>query len=440
MKPIVAIVGRPNVGKSTLFNRIVGARKAIVHGTPGVTRDVNYGDVAVGEGSFTLVDTGGFVGGEVEELTRKVREQTQLAIEEADIILFIMDVREGLMPVDEELAGIIRSTSKPVIYGVNKVDGERLSPEINDFYRLGIDEILPLSAAHGIGIGGVMEKITNLLPAHRESGEEEVGTKVAIVGRPNVGKSSLTNKILGYDRVVVSEVAGTTTDAIDTPFLYNEDRYVIIDTAGIRRKARVSRKLEEYCVMEAIRSVDRCDVALLVIDAVEGITTQDLKIASLIFDRKRGALIVVNKWDLVTGKETGTAEEYEKQLRRRLPFLSYAPLIFVSALTGQRVGKILDRTLEVCRQMEIKTPTAALNNLFHQFETHHRPPAYRGRSVRIKYITQTGIKPPEFTAFVNIPAGVTDSYKRFLANRLRDALGLECSPLKLKFRESGGRS
>ncbi len=440
MKPIVAIVGRPNVGKSTLFNRIRRVKKAIVHDTPGVTRDINYGDVTVGDTSFTLVDTGGFVGGKVEDLASRVREQTEMAIEEADLLIFLMDVKDGLMAVDRELADIIRTTRKPVIYAVNKVDSERASQGMTDFYQLGVDEIIPLSAAHSIGIGDVTERITSLLPEVKEEGDDSGGLKVAIVGRPNVGKSSLVNRILGYDRVVVSEVAGTTTDAIDTPFGYHDKRYIIIDTAGIRRKARVSRRLEEFCVMEAIRSVERCDVAILVIDAVDGITTQDLKIASLLFTRNRGALIVVNKWDLVTGKETGTAEEYERGLRRRLPFLSYAPLIFVSALTGQRVGKILDLTHVISRQMEIKVPTATLNRVLEQLQDRHHAPSHKGRSVRIKYITQTGVRPPEFTAFVNCPEGVSDSYRRYLIHRMRETFELDHSPVKLKLRPSGRRS
>ncbi|MFQ5329011.1 MAG: ribosome biogenesis GTPase Der [Thermodesulfobacteriota bacterium] len=440
MKPIVAIVGRPNVGKSTLFNRIRREKKAIVHDTPGVTRDINYGDVTVGNAAFTLVDTGGFVGGKVEDLTSRVREQTEMAIEEADLLIFIMDVKDGLMAVDRELAEILRTTCKPVIYAVNKVDSERASQGMADFFQLGVDEVIPLSAAHSIGLGELTERVVSLLPVVEvEEGDSE-SLRVAIVGRPNVGKSSLVNRILGYERVVVSEMAGTTTDAIDTPLEYHDRRYTIVDTAGIRRKARVSRRLEEFCVMGAIRSVERCDVAILVIDAVEGITTQDLKIASLLFTRNRGALIVVNKWDLVTGKVTGTAEEYERNLRRRLPFLGYAPLIFVSALTGQRVGKILDLTHAISRQMEIKVPTSTLNRVLDQLQNFHHAPAHKGRSVRIKYITQTGVKPPEFTAFVNFREGVSDSYKRYLIHRMRETFGLDHSPMKLKLRVSGRRS
>ncbi|MFQ5587150.1 MAG: ribosome biogenesis GTPase Der, partial [Thermodesulfobacteriota bacterium] len=354
--------------------------------------------------------------------------------------VFLMDVRDGLMAVDMDITKVIRSAFKPVIYAVNKVDSERYAQGVSEFYRLGVDEVVPVSAAHGIGIGDLIDRITPLLPEVKGDSEESKGVRVAIVGRPNVGKSSLVNKLLGYDRVVVSEVPGTTTDTIDTPFTYQGKDYVIIDTAGMRRKARVSRRLEEYCVMGAIQSIERCDVALLVIDPVEGVTTQDLKIGNLIYNRGRGVLLVVNKWDLVTDKERGTAEEYERRVRRRFPFLYYAPLIFVSALTGQRVKKILDLTTGVFNQMEKRVPTATLNRVVRQLQEYHKSPPCKGRDVRIKYITQTGTKPPEFTAFVNYPDGMKEAYRRFMTNRMREVFDLGHSPVRIRFRPSRGES
>jgi GTP-binding protein len=439
MKPVVTIVGRPNVGKSTLFNRIIGRNKAIAHETPGVTRDINYGDFNEGEVSFTLVDTGGFERPRGKMLTIKVIEQVQLAIEEAAVIVLLMDVRDGLMPTDTELADVLRKTSKPVISVVNKVDSDRYSAALSEFYKLGMDDILAISAVHGTGVAELIDRVCQSLPKDYDEDVDRARVKIAIVGRPNVGKSSLVNKLLGYERVIVSDTPGTTTDAIDTPFNYDDEGYLLIDTAGIRKKSRISRRLEQYCVLEAIKSVDKCDIALLVIDASEGAKTQDAKIASLIYSKAKGCILIINKWDLVTEKKTGTAEEYTARLRRRFSFLSYAPIIFVSAHTGQRVMKILDLIVLVCNQMQHKVSTSTINRFLKSCQEHRKPPSYKGRSVKIRYITQTGVWPPAFMAFSNYPEGIGTSYKRYLVSRIRETLNIKNSPVKISFKTSRSR-
>ncbi len=434
MKPVVTIVGRPNVGKSTLFNRIIGRNKAIAHETPGVTRDINYGEFTEGSVSFTLVDTGGFEQPRGKTLTIKVIEQVQLAIEEADVIVLLMDVRDGLLPTDIELAAILREASKTVIPTVNKVDSERYSAAVSEFYKLGMDDILAISAVHGTGVTELIDKVSQALPKDYKEDIDSARVKIAIVGRPNVGKSSLVNRLLGYERVIVSDMPGTTTDAIDTSFNYGDESYLLIDTAGIRKKSKISRRLEQYCVLEAIKSVDRCDVALLVIDASEGVKAQDSKIAGLIYNKTKGCILIINKWDLVPEKETGTAEEYTSRLRKKISFLSYAPIIFISAHTGQRVMKILDFVALICNQMQRKVPTSAMNRLLRSCQERHKPPAYKGREVKIRYITQVRIWPPAFIAFSNYPEGITSSYKRYLVGRIREGLDINNSPLKLSFR------
>ncbi|HLC19183.1 MAG TPA: ribosome biogenesis GTPase Der [Thermodesulfobacteriota bacterium] len=433
MKPIVAIVGRPNVGKSTLFNRLLGKRKAIVLEEPGVTRDLNYADVEELGRSFTIVDTGGIEPGDRDSIQEQIRTQANLAIEDADIIVFVMDGRDGLTPQDTELAGMLRRVSKPVLYVVNKVDSSRQEPGLADFYSLGAVVLLPVSAEHGRGVNELVDAIVErLAPEEAEEAEEE-RIRVAIVGRPNVGKSSILNRIIGRKRALVSEVAGTTRDAVDTPFTLDGRKYTFIDTAGIRRKSKVSLKVESYCVMEAIKTIDRCDVAILVVDGTAGLKTQDEKIASLIEERKKCCIIAVNKWDIVE-KETRTLGLIEEAVRERMPFISFAPVVFVSALTGQRIRRILDSVDEVVARSRTKIPTAKLNKALQDAVLSYKPPMYRGKEIKFYYITQMGVSPPAFVVFTNFTEGIKDSYRRYLAGRLREGIGLENVPVKILFR------
>lgn len=456
MKPIVAIVGRPNVGKSTLFNRLIGKRKAIVKNEPGVTRDLNYGDVFERGTTFTLIDTGGFepiparpLGtdfirqmrtvprkGDRRDLTipAKVREQAMLAIEEADVIIFLMDGRDGFLPSDRDVADILRKSSKPIVYAVNKIDTTRQEQGVSDFFSLGMENLFLVSSEQGRGVDELLDKAISLIPRAAVKEEKEERIKLAVVGRPNVGKSSLVNKLLGYERVVVSDIPGTTRDAIDTQFNYNKKNYLLVDTAGIRKKARIGMALEQYSVMSAIKCIDRCDVALLVIDAMSGMTEQDEKIAGLAYERGKGCIIVVNKWDLPE-KETNTAKQYAERIRWKVKFLQFAPVIFVSALTGQRIFKILELVEEVLVQLTKRIPTAQLNKFFSTFNKHHQPPMYKGKLLKIYYITQTDIKPPTFVGFANYPEGIHFSYERFLVNQMREAFGLDKVVIRLYFRK-----
>jgi GTP-binding protein len=434
MGAIVAIVGRPNVGKSTLFNRVLGRRLAIVEDVPGVTRDRNYAAVTRFEKPFTLVDTGGFEPVSDDRLLSQMREQSQLAIEEADIILFLLDGREGLTPADREVAAMLRQVEKPVLFVVNKVDGPSQEAGIVDFYALGIDEVWPVSAEHGLGVNDLLAKLLELLPATAVVRDDEETTRLAIIGRPNVGKSSLVNRLLGYERMVANPVAGTTRDSVDTPFAYNRRRYVLIDTAGIRRKGRVSQKLEKYSVMQALKTLDRADIALLVLDAREGIAEQDLTVAGYAAERGRAVVLVVNKWDLVP-KDHTTAGQYVKNLRDAFKFLPDVPIHFVSALTGLRVSKIMADVEKVSDEYQRKIQTAALNKVLEQAQKAHQPPIYHGKRLRFFYMTQTGTRPPSFIVFVNKAEGVHFSYRRYLVNCLRQAFGFAGCPIRLHFED-----
>jgi len=433
MKPVVAIVGRPNVGKSALFNRILGVRRAIIKDEPGVTRDINYADCEELGHPFTLIDTGGFEPKAKEEIVRKIREQTSLAIEEADVIVFLMDGRVGPSTSDKEIAGMLRKSGKKVIYAANKIDTQSLIGMAGDFYSLGAPEILPVSAEHGLGLAELMDKIIEYLPEYSEEEEEAEQVKVALVGRPNAGKSSLLNKFIGRERSIVSEVAGTTRDSIDTSFEHDDKNYLLIDTAGIRRKGRISRRLETYCVVSAIRSIERCDVALLVADGMEGLRAQDERIAGLVEDRGKCCVVVVNKWDLVE-KNTNTAKEYTEKIRELMPFLAYAPVVFVSALTGRRALDIFKVVERVREQANRKLQTATLNELLRQFTTRHHPPVYRGKPIKFYYMTQTGTAPQRLRIFTNYPMGVPMAYRRYLINRFREALDIGEVPLRVSFR------
>ena len=433
MPPIVAIVGRPNVGKSTLFNRLLGERRAIVEDFPGVTRDRNYAEVKRYDRPFTLIDTGGFEPVSEDRLLIQMREQSQLAIEEADIILFVMDGREGVTPADHEVCKMLRRIEKPVLYVINKVDGDKQEDEVVEFYDLGIDELLTISAEHGRGVGVLVDQILGFLPAGDDLQEVEGETRLAIIGRPNVGKSSLVNRILGKERVVANPLAGTTRDSIDSPFMYDKKRYVLIDTAGIRRKGKVSQKLEKYSVIQALKAMDRAHVVLTVVDASEGITEQDMHVAGYAFERGRAVVLVVNKWDLVE-KDHGTMKEFTKDLRHRFSFLGNVPILFVSALTGQRAAKIMKDVEAVSAQFNRKIGTSALNTALQEAIEAHQPAIYKGRRLKFFYMTQTAVRPPTFVVFVNDADGVHFSYQRYLTNKIREAFGFVGVPLKIEYR------
>ena len=436
MMPIVAIVGRPNVGKSTLFNRIAGGRKAIVWNEPGVTRDRNYADVEWEEGSFTLIDTGGFEPVSKDRIFIQMREQCQLAMEEADVILFLMDGKEGLTPSDKEIADILRKLNKPVFTIVNKIDGPKHEEKALEFYGLGVEPIHSISAEHGYGVNGLMDEVIKVLPVLSDRKWDKDVTKVAVVGRPNVGKSSLINRLLGYKRVLVDEAPGTTRDAIDTHFERDGRRYVLIDTAGIRRKSRISLKLEKYSIVEALRTIDRSDVALLLLDSREGVTDQDARIGGFIHEKGRGCILVVNKWDLVE-KDSQTVVRYEEKVRENLKYLSYAPILFISTLTGQRVRKVLEVVDHVSEQTKKRIPTSQLNKYFGHWVEKFPPPLYKGRSVKMNYITQVSTSPPTFLIYTNFPDGIHFSYERHLLNQMRETFSFEGVPVRLWFRKKG---
>ncbi len=432
MGSIVAIVGRPNVGKSTLFNRILGKRMAIVEDVPGVTRDRNYADVTRYAKRFTLIDTGGFEPASDDRLLAQMREQSQLAIEEADIILFLMDGRDGLNPADEEVAHMLRQVDKPVLFVVNKIDGPVQEATLGEFYALGVGELYPVSAEHRIGVKDLIDELMDLLPETDADDERVTETRLSIIGRPNVGKSSLVNRLLGYERVVANPAAGTTRDSVDTPFTYNDRRYVLIDTAGIRRKGKVSQKLEKYSVIQALKALDRTHVALVVIDAEEGITDQDLTIAGYAHERGRAVVLVVNKWDLVK-KDNRTMGEYIKDVRGAFKFLPDSPIHFVSALTGQRINKIMADVEMVSDEFNRKVTTSELNRVLKDAEISHPPPMYQGKRLKLFYATQTAVRPPTFVIFVNKSKGIHFSYERYLMNCLRQAFGFTACPIRLKF-------
>ncbi len=436
MKPILAIVGRPNVGKSTLFNRIAGGKKAIVWDEPGVTRDRNYADVERDEKFFTLIDTGGFEPVSKDRSFVQMREQCQLAMDEADVILFIMDGEEGLTPSDKEIADILRKLNKPVFSIVNKIDGPRDEEKALEFYGLGMEPIYSISAEHGYGVNGLMDEVLKILPVSTGEKWGQDVTRVAVLGRPNVGKSSLVNRLLGYKRVLVDEVPGTTRDAIDTPFETDGRKYVLVDTAGIRRKSRISLRLEKFSIVAALRTIDRSDVALLLIDSKEGVTDQDARIGGFIHEKGKGCILVVNKWDLVE-KESQTMVRYEREVREGLKYLSYAPILFISALTGQRVKKILEAVGQVSEQAKKRISTSPLNRYFRAWVEKFPPPLYKNRSVKMNYITQVSTAPPTFLISTNMPEGIHFSYERYLLNQMREAFGFEGVSVRLLFRKKG---
>ncbi|MDN5364433.1 MAG: GTPase [Eubacteriales bacterium] len=432
-KPIVALVGRPNVGKSTLFNRITGERKAIVEDRPGVTRDRLYADAFWRDREFILVDTGGIEFEVEDEIARQVKKQARLALEEADVVVFLTDGREGLTLLDREVANLLRRTRKPVILAVNKIENFQ-NADIYDFYQLGLGDPIPISAAHGLNTGDLLDAVVaNLPPETGEEYDEEV-IKIAVAGRPNVGKSSLVNAILGEERVIVSEIPGTTRDAVDTLFTRDDQSYVIIDTAGIRRRSKIEEPTERFSVIRALRAIERADVVLLVLDAQEGVTEQDKRIAGYAHEKGRAIVIVVNKWDLVE-KDDKTMLRYTERIREELSFMQYAPVIYVSALTGQRVPRILELVKYVAEQHVMRIATSTLNELIREAVALNPPPAEGGRRLKILYAAQTGVRPPTFVIFVNDPELVHFSYARYLENRIRSSFGFEGTPINLIFRQ-----
>ena len=420
-KPVVAIVGRPNVGKSTLFNMIAGERISIVKDTPGVTRDRIYADVSWLNYSFTIMDTGGIEPVTKNQMLKSMREQAMMAIEMADVVMFVVDVRQGLTDSDSKVADMLRKAAKKVVLVVNKVDNfEKYMPDVYEFYNLGIGEPFPVSSIGKLGIGDMLDEVTSLFPGDIEE-EEDERPRVAVVGKPNAGKSSIINKILGENRVIVSDIAGTTRDAVDTSITWQDKEYVFIDTAGLRRKNKIKEEIERFSILRSVSAVERSDVVVLVIDATEGITEQDAKIAGIAHDRGRGMLIAVNKWDLIE-KDNNTVKEYTKKIRNILSFMPYAEIIFISAETGQRIPRLFD-------ELEIIIQNHSLRIAMQQ------PPSDKGRRLKIFYITQVSVKPPAFVIFVNDKKLMHFSYTRYIENKIREAFGFAGTPLKFIIRE-----
>jgi GTP-binding protein len=463
MKPLVAIVGRPNVGKSTFFNRMIGERVAIVEDMPGTTRDRIYGDTDWNGREFTLIDTGGLelgsdipvgqVGhdGQPGDIMKRVRAQAELAIEEADVIIFMVDAQAGVTAADDEVADLLRRTQKPVILAANKSDNARLRQDVVEFYTLGIGEPITISSTQGTGTGDLLDLIVDALPPEQESleGEEEEDvTRIAIVGRPNVGKSSLLNAILGFQRSIVSEVPGTTRDAIDIEFEYKNKKLLLIDTAGIRRRGRVGPGVEKYSVLRSSRAIDRCDVALLVIDASEGLAAQDTHIAGEIQEKAKGVVVIVNKWDLAQTQRREeregiyadpddaieSAERYRKIIAEGLKFIPFAPIVFTSAKTGYHVQSLLDAVLNISEMRYLRVPTSRLNEVVQEAVRRHNPTVFKGRVMKIYYATQTRVNPPTFVFFVNDPQALHFTYERYLENQLRHAFSFRGTGIRLQFR------
>ena len=434
-KPVVAIVGRPNVGKSTLFNVLAGEMISIVKDTPGVTRDRIYADVSWLDKEFTLIDTGGIEPESSDVILSQMREQGQISIDTADVIVFITDVRQGLVDADSKVADMLRRSQKPIVLVVNKVDNfEKFMPDVYEFYNLGIGDPVPVSAASRLGIGDMLDEVTRHFPEHAGEEEEDDRPRVAIVGKPNVGKSSIINKLLGEQRVIVSDVAGTTRDAIDTDIIHNGKEYVFIDTAGLRRKNKIKEELERYSIIRTVTAVERADVVLMVIDASEGITEQDAKIAGIAHERGKGIIIVVNKWDAIE-KNDKTMKEYENEIRRVLAFMPYAEIMYVSAKTGQRLPKLYDMIDMVIENQTMRVATGVLNEIMTEAVAMQQPPSDKGKRLKLYYITQVSVKPPTFVIFVNDKELMHFSYTRYLENKIREAFGFRGTSLKFFIRE-----
>ena len=434
-KPVVAIVGRPNVGKSTLFNVLAGEMISIVKDTPGVTRDRIYADVSWLDQDFTLIDTGGIEPESSDIILSQMREQAQIAIDTADVIIFITDVRQGLVDADSKVADMLRRARKPVILAVNKVDNfDKFMPDVYEFYNLGIGDPNPVSASSRLGIGDLLDAVVSYFPEKTEDVEEDERPRVAIVGKPNVGKSSIINKLLGENRVIVSDIAGTTRDAIDTEIVHDGREYVFIDTAGLRRKSKIKEELERYSIIRTVTAVERADVVLMVIDAVEGVTEQDAKIAGIAHERGKGVIIVVNKWDAIE-KNDKTMREYEGKIRNVLSYMPYAEIMYISAKTGQRIHKLFEMIDMVIENQSLRIATGVLNEIMTEAVAMQQPPSDKGKRLKLYYITQVSVKPPTFVIFVNDKELMHFSYTRYLENKIREAFGFRGTSLKFFIRE-----
>lgn len=433
-KPLVALVGRPNVGKSTLFNRLVGEQRAIVEDVPGTTRDRHYADVEWSGRVFTIVDTGGLILSSNDALTEKVQVQAQLAIDEADVIIMLVDIMDGLTGPDAEIADMLRRTEKPIILVVNKADNLKREMAAHEFYSLGLGEPLCLSAIKGLATGDLLDAILAALPNAPLEEEESAALRIALVGRTNVGKSSLLNRLLGQERVIVSDIPGTTRDAIDTAIRFHDQEIVLVDTAGIRRRGSVEPGIEKYSVLRALKAINRADVVLLVIDAVEGVTAQDAHVAGYILEQSKSVIVLVNKWDLIE-KDNLTMQQYEAHVRNELKFMPYVPVLFLSALTGQRVSQILPTVLRIHNARAQRLSTAQINDMIRQATARRSPPTKWGKKLRIYYGSQVGVNPPTFVFFVNDERLVHFGYQRYLENQIRERFKFEGSPLRLVFRD-----
>ena len=434
-KPIVAIVGRPNVGKSTLFNALAGDNISIVKDTPGVTRDRIYAEATWLNYNFTLIDTGGIEPESKDIILAQMRDQAQIAIDTADVIMFITDVRQGLVDADSKVADMLRRSGKPVVLVVNKVDNfEKFMPDVYEFYNLGIGDPMPISASSKLGMGDMLDEVVKHFPSESENQEEDEIPRIAIVGKPNVGKSSIINKLVGEQRVIVSDIAGTTRDAIDTDVMHNGKEYVFIDTAGLRKKNKIKEELERFSIIRTVTAVERADVVLVVIDATEGVTEQDAKIAGIAHERGKGIIVVVNKWDAIE-KNDKTMKEYENEIRRVLSFMPYAEIMYVSAETGQRLQKLYDMIDMVIENQRLRVATGVLNEIMIEAVAMQQPPSDKGKRLKLYYITQVSVKPPTFVIFVNDKELMHFSYTRYLENKIREAFGFRGTSLKFFIRE-----
>ena len=433
-KPIVAIVGRPNVGKSTIFNMMAGERISIVKDTPGVTRDRIYADVTWLNYTFTIMDTGGIEPETNNHMLRNMREQAEMAIEMADVVMFVVDVQQGLLDADFKVADMLRRANKKIVLVVNKVDNfDKYMPDVYEFYNLGLGDPFPVSSIGKLGIGDMLDEVTSLFPENVDE-EEDERPRIAIIGKPNVGKSSIINKLLGENRVIVSDVAGTTRDAVDTPVTWYAKEYVFIDTAGLRRKNKIKEEIERYSILRTVSAVERADVAVLVIDATEGVTEQDAKIAGIAHDRGRGMIIAVNKWDAIE-KDNNTVKKFTEKIRSTLSFMPYAEIVFISAQTGQRLPKLFDVIDMVIQNHSLRIATGVLNEILTEAVAMQQPPSDKGRRLKIFYMTQVSVKPPTFVIFVNDKQLMHFSYTRYIENKIREAFGFGGTSLKFIIRE-----
>ena len=434
-KPIVAIVGRPNVGKSTLFNVLAGEKISIVQDTPGVTRDRIYADINWLDYNFTLIDTGGIEPESDNIILKSMREQAEIAIETADVILFMTDVRQGMVDDDAKVADMLRRSKKPIVLVVNKVDSfEKFMPDVYEFYNLGLGDPHPISGSSRLGIGDMLDEVVSHFNESAKDDTEDERPRIAIIGKPNVGKSSIINKLLGEDRVIVSDIAGTTRDAVDTEIVRNGREYVFIDTAGLRRKSKIKEDIERYSIIRTVSAVERCNVAVLVIDATEGITDQDAKIAGIAHDRGKGMIIAVNKWDAIE-KNDKTIYKFTEEIRNKLSYMPYAELLFISAQTGQRLPKLFETIDAVIENQSLRIATGVLNEIMSEAVAMQQPPSDKGKRLKLYYITQVSVKPPTFVIFVNDKELMHFSYTRYIENRIRESFGFRGTPLKFIIRE-----